>query len=601
MSKSTTVRPRAPLPSLAPGALPAKSDQHLGRTIRETVESIVIAFVLAFLFRTFEAEAFVIPTGSMAPTLQGRHKDLDCENCGYRVRASASDEDRAADLVNNPRDRDQIEADIANSQVVAVTCPLCRFRTNTSNSDEFPSYNGDRILVAKFPYDFVEPDRWDIVVFKFPNDAKTNYIKRLVGLPHETVKLFHGDVFTKPDGGVNYQIQRKSPVKQLAMAQIVYDNNYLVPQMAADGWPLRWQAWPGDKPTGWTASDDGKSFELKEPAAEGDAWIRYQHFPPSQRDWTDLLAGGISKDEAPRPQLITDFYAYNAGIPRRARHGATIDRHGLHWVGDLMLEATVEVQNDKGNLLLDLVEGGVHFGARIDVATGEATLSIDADDKYQPRGATNLKGAGTYEVRFANFDDQLTLWINGTVVEFDAPTTYDSLGNDVPQSSPEDAGDLTPAGVGLSAGLAGTVSDLVLKRDIYYIADKLGTRDSISPLCDYGFGTRLPNLTEEDRAMFFSDPKAWQSPEHKGRTAFELRREVIFPLEADQFFVLGDNSPASADSRLWDHHHHFVGREMMIGKALFIYWPHGLYEIPGTGIPFPGGMFPNFRDMGFVR
>ena len=46
--------------------------------IRETIESIAIAFVLAFLFRTFEAEAFVIPTGSMAPTLMGRHKDVIC-------------------------------------------------------------------------------------------------------------------------------------------------------------------------------------------------------------------------------------------------------------------------------------------------------------------------------------------------------------------------------------------------------------------------------------------------------------------------------------------------------------------------------------------
>src|SRR5689334_2661262 len=44
---------------------------------RETVESIVVAFVLAFLFRTFEAEAFVIPTGSMAPTLYGQHRDVN--------------------------------------------------------------------------------------------------------------------------------------------------------------------------------------------------------------------------------------------------------------------------------------------------------------------------------------------------------------------------------------------------------------------------------------------------------------------------------------------------------------------------------------------
>ena len=38
--------------------------------VRETVESIVVAVMLALLFRAYEAEAFVIPTGSMAPTLQ---------------------------------------------------------------------------------------------------------------------------------------------------------------------------------------------------------------------------------------------------------------------------------------------------------------------------------------------------------------------------------------------------------------------------------------------------------------------------------------------------------------------------------------------------
>jgi signal peptidase I len=59
---------------------------------RETVESIVVAFTLALLFRAFEAEAFVIPTGSMAPTLMGRHKDLVCESCGLDFRVGASAE-----------------------------------------------------------------------------------------------------------------------------------------------------------------------------------------------------------------------------------------------------------------------------------------------------------------------------------------------------------------------------------------------------------------------------------------------------------------------------------------------------------------------------
>src|SRR5271165_6919183 len=79
--------------------------------IRETVESVVIAFVLAFLFRTFEAEAFVIPTGSMAPTLMGKHKDLECPMCHYRYPVSASDHQNS---------------DVA-TRVYHATCPMCRF------------------------------------------------------------------------------------------------------------------------------------------------------------------------------------------------------------------------------------------------------------------------------------------------------------------------------------------------------------------------------------------------------------------------------------------------------------------------------------------
>src|SRR6476469_3272033 len=60
--------------------------------IRETVESVIVAFILAFLFRAFVAEAFVIPTGSMAPTLMGRHKEIACPQCGYLYAVNASEE-----------------------------------------------------------------------------------------------------------------------------------------------------------------------------------------------------------------------------------------------------------------------------------------------------------------------------------------------------------------------------------------------------------------------------------------------------------------------------------------------------------------------------
>src|SRR6185436_6281157 len=114
--------------------------------VRETVESIVIAFVLAFLFRTFEAEAFVIPTGSMAPTLMGAHKDLNCPECGYHYTAGASSE--SDDVAQQRGSR------IAGREIVAVTCPLCRRVANvdpqTPSGAEHPTYGGDRILVSKF-------------------------------------------------------------------------------------------------------------------------------------------------------------------------------------------------------------------------------------------------------------------------------------------------------------------------------------------------------------------------------------------------------------------------------------------------------------------
>ena len=76
-----------------PAQVQTKPEGPRSHAVRETIESIVIAFVLAFLFRTFEAEAFVIPTGSMAPTLMGRHKDVDCPQCGYRYKVGSSEEE----------------------------------------------------------------------------------------------------------------------------------------------------------------------------------------------------------------------------------------------------------------------------------------------------------------------------------------------------------------------------------------------------------------------------------------------------------------------------------------------------------------------------
>src|SRR5271166_5925358 len=51
--------------------------------VRQTVELIVTLCLSVLVVRTFSAEAYVVPTGSMAPTLLGWHRELTCPNCGF--------------------------------------------------------------------------------------------------------------------------------------------------------------------------------------------------------------------------------------------------------------------------------------------------------------------------------------------------------------------------------------------------------------------------------------------------------------------------------------------------------------------------------------
>ena len=54
---------------------------------------------------------------------------------------------------------------------------------------------GDRILVNKFIYRFTKPKRGDIIVFKYPEDKKKDFIKRLIALEGETVSIDDGDIW----------------------------------------------------------------------------------------------------------------------------------------------------------------------------------------------------------------------------------------------------------------------------------------------------------------------------------------------------------------------------------------------------------------------
>jgi len=105
--------------------------------IREWVESLVVAFLLAMVIRAFVVQAFKIPTGSMRQTLMEK------------------------DLI------------LVNKFIYGARIPFTKFT--------LPSVR--------------DPARGDVIVFIYPEDPKKDFIKRLVGLPGETVELKNGSIY----------------------------------------------------------------------------------------------------------------------------------------------------------------------------------------------------------------------------------------------------------------------------------------------------------------------------------------------------------------------------------------------------------------------
>ena len=112
---------------------------------REYLEAIVIALVLALTIRVFLVQAFKIPSGSMIPSLQiGDHILVNKLAYGLQI----------------PQDC-EFEAGL-----LPVTC-----------------YSSSMLL------EFEKPERGDIIVFRYPEDEHKDFIKRIIGLPGDTIQI----------------------------------------------------------------------------------------------------------------------------------------------------------------------------------------------------------------------------------------------------------------------------------------------------------------------------------------------------------------------------------------------------------------------------
>ncbi len=55
-------------------------------------------------------------------------------------------------------------------------------------------HNGDYLIVDEITYRFMDPQRGEVVVFKYPKSPTQRYIKRIIGLPEETINIKEGQI-----------------------------------------------------------------------------------------------------------------------------------------------------------------------------------------------------------------------------------------------------------------------------------------------------------------------------------------------------------------------------------------------------------------------
>ena len=155
--------------------------------LREWIDALVIAYILAMFIRTYAVELFKIPTGSMTPTLVGDIcAEFDYDGNGEEDLILKKDSNSFFHVFykeGGEYTRNEIIQHPPQYKLVGR-----KFRTRQ-----------DKIVVNKFSYLFKVPERGDIVVFKVPEIIFTKdkpvYIKRAIGLPGEEVDIMGGDVY----------------------------------------------------------------------------------------------------------------------------------------------------------------------------------------------------------------------------------------------------------------------------------------------------------------------------------------------------------------------------------------------------------------------
>jgi signal peptidase I len=431
-------------------------------SIRRVVEAVVLMVIISLTCMTWFVEGLFTPirvcSGSMAPALRGPHYRFVCSKCGQAFSCDAA--------VPRP----------GHWRV----CPHCG---DTTGNDSLPDcQRGDRMLLIRSAYDWRQPRRWEMIVFREPCQPSHLAVKRVVGLPGESITLQAGDVY------IDGRLVTKNLDEQLAMAVLVHD-------AAPDGAPGNptnpwWR--PPKSSSHWKRVEAQFRFSgsnTNPETTEGMTdWLVYHHQRPAR--------GSMA------PSPVTDELAYN--------QWRTEIENWVEPVRDLLLRCRASGIAGDGWLAIRAEDGEDRLEARIEPASG--TCEFRRNGKIVDRG--RLPGptpATEGRIVVSLVDGQWLLAWNGCVV----------LRRPLEKTDETWRPSKTPWAVG-AADLDVVIGQLRVYRDVYY-------RRPPGVLARWGF-------------------------------------DVPVMLGPSDYFVLGDNSAISEDSRCWGAGP-FLPARLIIGKA----------------------------------
>lgn len=398
------------------------------KEIANTCEWLITAFILAFVFRAFVMEAFRIPTGSMADTLKGAHWRLRCPECGYRYDRGFSPSDF------------QLPPDTIPSQDVSlqtVKCPSCGFfqgkdrHAVARGKERFVHVdNGDRILVLKCLYQFSEPKRWDVIVFKNPANPTENYIKRLVALPDEKIEIIDGDVY------INDRIARKPRKVQNELWMPIYENDYQPIHPQSQGFNRKvWENPLSVKYSDWRIRpEDPTRLHLD---TSGEQMHRVHYMSPSANDFRAT-------------------YTYNT--PNRRNNGPICS--------DIMVRFYAETRSAQGRIGAVLSKYGVEYQGWVDLE-GQMTLArkgAAGSEVLKSRAISAVPQNRPTQLQFENVDHLLTLTYGQEKLQIDLKGAID----------PADRHPDAPPQVYITGAGKLTLGHISIYRDIHYTSTGAG-------------------------------------------------------------------------------------------------------------------------------